>query len=128
MNHKKQILVAEHDTTLRELLEYLLQRQGYAVESVSDGEFAKRQLMSHKTYDLVILDLLLPIFSGSQLLKWLRDYETHRHMPVLILTDLQDDDDIADALDAGADDYMIKPFQPKELQARIRKLLRIKKD
>lgn len=128
MSHKKQILLAEHDTTLRELLEYLLQRQGYAVTSVSDGELAKHQLMGNNTYDLVILDLLLPIVPGSQLLKWLRDYQAHHHIPVLILTDLQDDDDIADALDAGADDYMIKPFQPKELHARIRKLLRIKKD
>lgn len=128
MHHKKRILVAEHDTTLRELLAYLLQRQGYEVDSVSDGEFAKHQLMVNENYDLVILDLLLPIFSGSQLLKWLRDYEAHQHTSVLVLTDLQDDDDIADALDAGADDYVIKPFQPKELQARIRKLLRIKKD
>ncbi|WP_339880195.1 response regulator transcription factor [Pseudidiomarina gelatinasegens] len=124
----KHILVVENETTLRELLEFLLRREGYTVTAVSDGDYAKQLLEKLNGIDLVILDLLLPIMSGRQLLRWIRRQCETADTPILVLTDLQNDDDVADALDEGANDYMIKPFQPKELQARIRKLLRIKKE
>lgn len=126
---RKRVLVVENEATLRDLLEFLLDREGYEVTTVSEGEAAQRfmqQVAVGKTapFDVVILDLLLPILSGRQLLRWLRRQTQTAKVPVLVLTDLQDDDDIADALDEGADDYVIKPFQPKELHARLRKLLR----
>lgn len=129
MAERKRILVVENEATLRDLLEFLLDREGYEVTTVSEGEAAQRfmqQIEAGQTtpFDVVILDLLLPIMSGRQLLRWLRRQDATANLPVLVLTDLQDDDDIADALDEGADDYVIKPFQPKELQARLRKLLR----
>ncbi|SFR56725.1 Response regulator receiver domain-containing protein [Pseudidiomarina maritima] len=127
MPSTKQILVVENDQTLRELLEFLLNREGYKVKTVSDGDFAQKELRENPSYHLIILDLLLPIITGRQLLRWIRRSPEIMHIPALVLTDLQDEDDIASALDEGANDYVIKPFQPKELQARIRKLLQIKR-
>ena len=127
MPSTKQILVVENDQTLRELLEFLLNREGYKVKTVSDGDYAQKELRENPSYHLIILDLLLPIITGRQLLRWIRRSPEIMHIPALVLTDLQDEDDIASALDEGANDYVIKPFQPKELQARIRKLLQIKR-
>ena len=127
MPSTKQILVVENDQTLRELLEFLLNREGYKVKTVSDGDYAQKELRENPSYHLIILDLLLPIITGRQLLRWIRRSPEITHIPALVLTDLQDEDDIASALDEGANDYVIKPFQPKELQARIRKLLQIKR-
>lgn len=127
MPSTKQILVVENDQTLRELLEFLLSREGYKVKAVSDGDYAQKELRDNPSYHLIILDLLLPIITGRQLLRWIRRSPDITHIPALVLTDLQDEDDIASALDEGANDYVIKPFQPKELQARIRKLLQIKR-
>lgn len=121
----KSILVVEDDTVLRELLEFLLQREGYQVASCADGAQAQEWLQ-RQLPDLVLLDLQLPIVSGSELIAWLRADSDSAALPILVLTSLQDEDDIAAALDAGADDYMVKPFQPKELQARLRKLLKIR--
>jgi len=127
MSVTKQILIVENDQTLRELLEFLLSREGYQVKTVSDGDYAQKELRENPSYHLIILDLLLPIITGRQLLRWIRRTTQINHIPILVLTDLQDEDDIASALDEGANDYVIKPFQPKELQARIRKLLQIKR-
>lgn len=136
MTAGKHVLVIENDVTLRELLEFLLIREGYEVTTANDGYTAQRILEapSTKGIDLIILDLLLPMITGRQLIRWLRGTSREgtscsaaplREVPIVVLTDLQDDDDIADALDEGADDYVVKPFQPKELMARLRKLLRI---
>jgi len=122
---KFQILIVEDDTVLRELLEFLLQREGYQTQCCNDGEAAQERLRAF-TPDLVLLDLQLPIVSGAELIQWLRSRDLSHELPILVLTSLQDDDDIANALDSGANDYMVKPFQPKELQARIRKLLNIR--
>lgn len=122
---KFQILIVEDDTVLRELLEFLLQREGYQTQCCNDGAAAQERLRTF-TPDLVLLDLQLPIVSGAELIQWLRSRDLNHEVPVLVLTSLQDDDDIANALDSGANDYMVKPFQPKELQARIRKLLNIR--
>ncbi|GAB3287065.1 response regulator transcription factor [Pseudidiomarina andamanensis] len=127
MSVTKQILIVENNQTLRELLEFLLSREGYQVKTVSDGDYAQKELRENPSYHLIILDLLLPIITGRQLLRWIRRTTQINHIPILVLTDLQDEDDIASALDEGANDYVIKPFQPKELQARIRKLLQIKR-
>ncbi|ATZ73457.1 hypothetical protein CWC33_06955 [Idiomarina sp. X4] len=121
---KFKILIVEDDVVLRELLEFLLQREGYETHCCNDGSEAQDWLRG-STPDLVLLDLQLPIISGAQLIQWLRNREPSRAIPILVLTSLQDDDDIANALDSGANDYMVKPFQPKELQARLRKLLNI---
>lgn len=123
----KHILIIEDDKMLRDYLVYLLERAGYQVTACIDGEQAQAILADNSTMqppiNLIVMELLLPVMTGQQLLSWLRDREQAQAMGVVVLTDLRDDDDIADTLDAGADDYVVKPFQPKELLARVRKIL-----
>jgi two-component system, OmpR family, response regulator QseB len=98
-----------------------LRRQGLAVDWVEDGLAAKSAL-STESFDLLLLDLGLPKMDGLQVLKWLRS--TGSTMPVLILTARDSVDDRIKGLDAGADDYIVKPFDFDELAARVRAVLR----
>lgn len=98
-----------------------LRQQGLAVDWVQDGAMAKSALAT-ETFDLVLLDLGLPKLGGLQVLKWLRG--TGNKTPVLILTARDAVDDRIQGLDAGADDYLVKPFDFAELAARMRAVLR----
>lgn len=98
-----------------------LRQQGLAVDWVQDGAMAKSALAT-ETFDLVLLDLGLPKLDGLQVLKWLRG--TGNKTPVLILTARDAVDDRIKGLDAGADDYLVKPFDFAELAARMRAVLR----
>lgn len=98
-----------------------LRQQGLAVDWVQDGAMAKSALAT-ETFDLVLLDLGLPKLDGLQVLKWLRG--TGNKTPVLILTARDAVDDRIQGLDAGADDYLVKPFDFAELAARMRAVLR----
>ena len=115
------ILLVEDNRDLANWLARTLQRDRYAVECAYDGADADRRLQSEQ-YDLVILDLALPKMEGEEVLRRLRrrDAET----PVLVLTANNTLPVRIDSLDRGADDYMVKPFQVEELEARIRVLLR----
>lgn len=115
------ILVVEDDVQLAEVLNEALSDRHYAVDVVQDGESAW-DWISSMSYDLLVLDLTLPKLDGVSLCKRLRDRQIS--VPVLMLTAR---DTIADkilGLDAGADDYMVKPFDLQELMARVRALLR----
>lgn len=117
------ILIVEDEKTLGESLEKALEKEGYAVDHIAEGKKAKRRIeVSHEEYDLVILDLMLPEINGFEICKEIR--EKGVDIPVLILTAKYDIEDRVDALDAGADDYLVKPFSLAELTARIRALLR----
>jgi two-component system response regulator TctD len=115
------ILLVEDNRELAEWLQRMLQRERYAVECAHDGADANERLRSH-SYDLVVLDLGLPSMEGEEVLRRLRarDVET----PVLVLTARNTMQERIGTLDRGADDYMIKPFEIGELEARIRVLLR----
>lgn len=117
------ILLVEDDNILANTLSQALQQSGYAVDLLSDGASADRALI-HDVYDLVILDLGLPGLDGMQVLKRLRMRKSH--VPVLILTARDALSDRVDGLDHGADDYLTKPFDLPELEARIRALIRRK--
>ena len=115
------ILLVEDNRDLSGWLARSLQREQYAVECSPDGEDADNRLRT-ETYDLVILDLALPRMNGEEVLRRLRrrDAET----PVLVLTATNTMTGRVGTLDGGADDYMVKPFEIQELEARIRVLLR----
>jgi two-component system response regulator TctD len=115
------ILLVEDNRELSGWLARTLQRERYAVECALDGEDADQRLRTER-YDLVILDLALPRMEGEEVLRRLRrrDAET----PVLVLTATNTMTGRVGALDDGADDYMVKPFEVEELEARIRVLLR----
>ena len=115
------ILLVEDEHTLADLLRHGLQEQGYAVDVADNGEDALA-FATADPYDLVILDIMLPDMDGFSLCRQLR--AEARHMPVLMLTARSSVDDRVMGLDSGADDYVAKPFDPRELLARVRALHR----
>jgi two-component system, OmpR family, response regulator QseB len=115
------ILLVEDDTLLGDGVRVGLKQAGFAIDWVQDGLAAKLALET-ETYTLVVLDIGLPKLSGLDLLKWLR--ERHINVPVLILTARDTIADRVAGLNAGADDYLIKPFDLDELIARLNALLR----
>ena len=115
------ILIAEDDAIIADGLSRSLRQGGYAVDWADDGVDAEAALLT-ATYDLLILDLGLPKLSGLDVLKHLR--ARNSQLPVLILTALDGTGDRVKGLDLGADDYMVKPFELAELEARVRALTR----
>jgi two-component system OmpR family response regulator len=115
------ILVVEDDAVLRDGLSRSLRNAGYAVETADDGRLAD-QLLSVHAFDLVVLDLGLPGIDGMEVLRRLRRRACN--VPVLILTARDSVADRVTGLDVGADDYLVKPFELAELEARVRALMR----
>ena len=115
------LLVAEDTVALNRAVTALLEHEGFTVDSVFDGEEAVRKIFSD-TYDAIILDIMMPKKDGLEVLAELR----HRHIltPVMLLTAKAEIDDRVAGLEAGADDYLPKPFAMKELSARIKSMLR----
>ena len=116
----KHILIVDDDAELRELLHGYLGGNGYAVTAVADGA-AMWSSIEQAAPDLIILDLMLP---GEDGLSLCRDLRARSAMPILMLTARGDDTDRIVGLEMGADDYLPKPFNPRELLARIRSILR----
>lgn len=115
------ILIVDDDARLRSLLQRFLEEEGYQVKAVADAVQMDRAL-ARELYSLMVLDLMLPGEDGLSICRRLRD--VGQQMPVIMLTAKGDDSERIEGLDAGADDYLPKPFNPKELDARIRAVLR----
>ena len=115
------ILIIEDEPHLREQLQQYLQKQGYAVDVAEDGPSGLFMGNEHP-FDLAIVDLGLPQLSGIEVIQQWR--ESHKTFPILILTARGKWQDKVEGLDAGADDYLVKPFHNEELLARARALLR----
>jgi DNA-binding response OmpR family regulator len=115
------ILVVEDDRKVASFLERGLREEGYSVDVAYDGEDGRLKAHVHD-YDLLLLDVMLPGISGLELVRDLRARE--KATPVLMLTARDSEDDVVTGLDAGADDYLTKPFGFDELLARVRALLR----
>lgn len=114
------ILVVDDDENIREVLKMYLENSGYDTKTAADGKEAQEIFVEYKP-DLVVLDIMLPYVDGVDVLKWIRkDYET----PVIMLTAKGDTFDKVLGLELGADDYMVKPFEPKEVIARIKAVMR----
>lgn len=116
----RRILVVEDEKSIREVVAAYLEREGYWVTSVADGEAATREFDAHR-FDLVVLDLMLPKLSGEEVCRRIRDASD---TPIIMLTAKGEEEDRIAGLELGADDYLVKPFSPRELVARVRALLR----
>ncbi|MFE3739834.1 response regulator transcription factor [Streptomyces sp. NPDC059134] len=114
-------MVAEDDAKQAELVRRYLEHEGYAVTVVEDGR-AALEGVRHRAPDLLVLDVMMPRTDGLDVVRILR--AEGREVPVLMLTARSTEDDLLLGLDLGADDYMTKPFSPRELMARVRTLLR----
>ncbi len=121
MSQRTRILVVDDEPNIREVVELYLRREGFEVEAVADGA-AALVAIERKQPDLIVLDLMLPVMGGIQVTRALRqsDYD----LPIIMLTAKGEEDDKISGLELGADDYITKPFSPKELVARVKAVLR----
>ena len=117
------VLVVEDEAALVTLLRYNLEREGFRVAEARDGEEAMLQI-AEQMPDLVVLDWMLPLMSGIEVCRQLRRLPETRRLPIVMLTARGEEGDKLRGLDAGADDYVTKPFSPSELIARLRAVLR----
>ena len=120
-NDKKHILVIDDDNRLRQLLHRYLSQNGFWVSEAQNPKIA-RQMMDDFVFDLFILDVMMPEENGVEFARWLR--ETGNHTPILMLTAMGEVQNRIEGLEAGVDDYLAKPFEPKELLLRINSILR----
>ena len=120
---QKRILVVEDERPIREMMAFNLGRAGYAVQPVADGR-AARAAIADGFPDVVLMDWMLPDISGLELTRQLKRDPQTREIPIIMVTARAAEDDRVTGLDGGADDYIVKPFSPRELLARIRAALR----
>lgn len=127
MDAPKNILVVDDEADLLELVLYNLRKEGFQVDSAPDGEKALSAIRKGN-YDLLILDLMLPGIQGIELCRILRNDPQTSELPIIMLTAKGEEIDRILGLEMGADDYMAKPFSPRELVARVKAVLRRSKE
>jgi DNA-binding response OmpR family regulator len=118
-NETRRVLLAEDHYVSRHLLERNLQNWGFEVTTVEDGESAAKILTSGESPDLAILDWMMPGMDGVQVCRYVREQLERPYVYLILLTARSTKEEIAAGLDAGADDYVTKPFDPAELRARL---------
>ena len=117
------ILIVEDEPPLVEMLKYNFESAGFRTSVATDGQEALFQA-EELTPDLILLDWMLPEYSGIEICRKLRDREATKSVPIIMLTARREEDDRILVLNSGADDYVVKPFSPKELVARVQATLR----
>jgi two-component system alkaline phosphatase synthesis response regulator PhoP len=117
------VLIVEDDADIRELIRYNLVQEGFIVEEAADGAQALEKV-KRRVPDLMVLDLMLPGTPGLQVCRQMRAERETAHLPILIVTAKGTEVDKVLGLEMGADDYVVKPFSPRELVARVKALLR----
>lgn len=122
-NNEKSILIVEDHPDIREILTYNLSKEGYQTFEAEDGKKAC-DLALEKLPSLILLDLMLPLVDGLQVCKFLKRNNGTKNIPVIIVSAKDEENDIVTGLELGAEDYLTKPFSPKELVARIKAVFR----
>lgn len=117
------ILVVEDNEHVSYMLEFLLRRAGYDVIAATNGRDAQTAIENLSPVDVVLLDLMLPYVSGYQLIEEIRSNHEWQNVPIVVLSAKVLEEDIVQALDLGANDYVAKPFRPEELLARLRRIV-----
>ncbi len=120
---KSRILIIEDEEDIRELVRYNLEREGFSVSEAESGEEGLKKI-SKKRPDLILLDLMLPGKDGMQICRELRQDVDARSIPIIMMTARGEESDIVAGLELGAEDYIVKPFSPKVLMARVKAVLR----
>lgn len=121
---KPTALVVEDDDQIAHVLQFILQREGYVVQIARDGRAAQQLIGQAAPPAVVTLDVMLPYVDGFQVLDMMRADPGWAGVPVLMLTAKSQEQDAVRALNAGANDYIVKPFKPDELRARIKRLVK----
>lgn len=120
---KMQVLLVEDEPAQREVLAYNLEAEGYTVRSADNGEEAM-MLIDEAAPDLIILDWMMPLLSGIEVCRRVKTRPETRNIPVIMLSARSEEVDAVRGLDTGADDYIVKPYNLRELMARVRTQLR----
>lgn len=121
---RNRVLVVEDEDEIRELIALHIKRDGFQVDTVANAEDAMNRLAERNDYSLLVLDWMLPGVNGVELAKRLRGNASRADLAILMVTARAEPDDIVLGLEAGADDYLTKPFEPTVLTARVRALFR----
>jgi DNA-binding response OmpR family regulator len=121
-NGKPLILIADDDPDILALVSFRLERAGYEVVQAQNGEEAVQVALARRP-DLAVLDVMMPRIDGYEATRQLRQHEETSRMPIILLTARVQEEDIARGFDAGADDYVKKPFSPQELGSRVQAVL-----
>ena len=116
------VLVADDERDILELVVFRLERSGYEIVRATDGEEALRFALEQRP-DLAVLDVMMPKLNGYDVTREIRRHEETRTMPVILLTARAQEADVTRGFEAGADDYLKKPFSPQELGARVQAIL-----
>ena len=119
---RKKILICDDDPLLVDLVQFRLQARGYEVTVAKDGGEAMSRLRDEAP-DAVVLDAMMPVLDGYEVLRRIREDPATAGLPVVMLTARRQEQDVLSALSLGANDYMVKPFIPEELVARLGRLL-----
>ncbi len=119
---KQYVLVADDSPTIRKFVSFTLKMAGFEVISAADGMEAAEKLSQYK-FDLIITDLNMPNMDGFELIKVIRENPEYDETPVIILSSLSNNEDIERGINAGANSYLVKPFDPKRLQYEVSKYL-----
>jgi two-component system, OmpR family, alkaline phosphatase synthesis response regulator PhoP len=122
-SEKKQVLIVEDEEDIRELVRYNLEREGFLAREAESGEEGLRAVAKNRP-DLILLDLMLPGKDGLEICRELKQDEVARDIPVVMMTARGEESDIVTGLELGAEDYVVKPFSPKVLVARVKAVLR----
>lgn len=120
MSHR--IVLAEDDPQIARLTSFKLEKEGYEVIWEKDGGAAFESIKSNLP-DLVLLDIMMPVMNGYQVLKKMKEDDDIKNIPVIMLTAKGQERDVVTGFEMGAEDYIVKPFRPAELTARIKKIL-----
>ena len=120
------VLVVEDDDDVRELLRLELETEGFAVLTVTNGAEAVNAARGHKP-DIILMDIQMPVMNGVEATRTIKNDHDIQHIPILMITVLETKEDVIQGLEAGAIDYITKPFFVPELKARVKAVLRFKK-
>jgi CheY-like chemotaxis protein len=126
-NGRKKILIVEDDATTASIISFVLKKHNYYVNSTLNAEDGLKMTLKEKP-DLIILDIMLPGMDGFQLLSILKENEETAHIPVVLVSSLAGEHDILKGLEIGAEDYILKPFSPRVLHLKVKKLMGIKNE
>lgn len=122
-NKKSTVLMVEDEEDTASLLKFLLERASYQVVHAKDGRQAQELVDAIPPPDIILLDVMLPFLSGLQVLTYIRSREAWEKVPIVMLTADGSEHDIKRALEHGANDYMLKPFNPRELTSRLKRFV-----
>lgn len=122
-NHKPTVLMVEDEEDTASLLKFLLERASYEVVHAKDGRQAQELVDTLSPPDIILLDVMLPFFTGLQVLAYIRNNTAWETIPIVMLTADGSEHDITRALENGANDYILKPFNPRELASRLKRFL-----